>query len=873
MPDNASLILKQKRDRLISGLKGISQNFMIEHTGMLDNYFQTCYETSLVGPGFHIEKNPYAIIALGGYGRKEQCVYSDVDLLFLFENSVPDQAEALVQEMVYPLWDVGLDVGHATRSVGECTEISRTDIETFTAHLDARFVCGMSPLYTRLMRHLRENIIDKQSDDLISWLIQTNTLRHKHFGDSAYLLEPNLKEGRGGLRDYHTIRWIAKIKSDIRTRRDLEYYGYFSSDEFQSLSRALTFIWNVRNHLHRLAGRKCDQLYTEYQPKLAKALVFQSKHGHSPVESMLGKIQAEMDFLNQQLQMFLYEQSHDTGSHRKRRPVQRTRNPNLEIRKGAINFVSSEAIPRSSLLLIQIFEECDRFQLPLSAEAKRLVKEFQHLADETFISSKRVVKLFEKLLLSRPGRVNALNEMLSSGFLVGFLPEFEGIVHRVQYDDYHLFPVDKHSLHVVQTLKNFTLPENPSECQLCGHLYQELAAPKLLLWAGLLHDIGKGGAGNDHSKRGAVIAAGLLARKGYRRKDIETVCFLIEEHLFLIKLATRRDINDEETAIFCARRIKDVTRLKMLYLLTVADSISTGPKAWNEWTAALLRDFFLKVLNILEKGELATHEAVDTVEKKKEQLVYSAKTQKAARELDALFQVMSPRYLLYSSTQDIVSHIRLYKELKENDFVWKIDESPEVGTRLVTICAKDRPGLFSRIAGVFTLNSLDILDAQIFTWRNSIALDLFRVKPPIDHLFEEEKWERTGEHLQAALSGNLDLAQALKEKMEAYQSDKIRETERPPRVVIDNRSSSFFTIIEVFSRDYPGLLFGITDALFRCKLDVWVAKIATKVDQVVDVFYVRDFDGQKVDSAGQISAIQTAITDVLQGSQQKENAA
>ncbi len=873
MPDKASLILKQKRERLISGLKGNSQNFMIEHTGMLDNYFQTCYETSLVGPGIHIEKNPYAIIALGGYGRKEQCVHSDVDLLFLFEHTVPDSAEALIQEMVYPLWDVGLDVGHATRSVAECAEISRTDIEAFTAHLDARFVCGMSPLYTRLMSHLRENIIQNQSADLISWLIQTNALRHKHFGDSAYLLEPNLKEGRGGLRDYHTIRWIAKVKSDIRTRRDLEYYGYFSSDEFLSLSRALTFIWHVRNHLHRLAGRKCDQLYTEYQPKLAKILDFHSTEGQSPVESMLGKIQGEMEFLNQQLQMFLYELSHDTGAHRKRGPNLRTRNPNLEIRKGAINFTSSAAIPGAPLLLMQIFEECARFQLPLSAEAKRLVKEFQYLADEAFISSKRVVKLFEKLLMSPPGVINALDEMLSSGFLVRILPDFKGIVHRVQYDDYHLFPVDKHSLHVVQTLKKFALPEDSSECQLCGRLYQELATPKWLLLAGLLHDIGKGGAGKDHSKRGAIIAAVLLARMGYRRKDIETVCFLIEEHLFLIKLATRRDINDEETAVFCARKIKDIARMKMLYLLTVADSISTGPKAWNEWTAALLRDFFLKVLNILEKGELASHEAVDTVEKKKELVVYSAKTQKAARELDALFNVMSPRYLLYSSAQDIFAHVQLYGQLKDGEFVWTIDDTPEAGTRMVTICAKDRPGLFSRIAGVFTLNGLDILDAQIFTWRNNIALDLFHVKPPLDQLFEAEKWERAREHLQAALSGNLDLALALKEKMAAYRTNKLRTTERPHRVVIDNQSSSFFTIIEVFSRDFPGLLFGITDALFRCKLDVWVAKIATKVDQVVDVFYVRDFDGQKVDSADQVSAIQAVITDVLQGSQYKENAA
>lgn len=865
MPNKSSLILKQKRDRLISDLKKNSQNFLLEHTGLLDNYFQTCYENSQVGPGILSENNPYAIVALGGYGRREQCVHSDVDLLFLFENRVPDAAEDLIQEIVYPLWDIGIDIGHATRSVEECANICNSDIETLTAHLDARFVCGMSPLYSSLMKHIRENVINRRSSDLISWLVQIRTSRHKRFGDSAYLLEPNLKEGCGGLRDYHTIRWIARIKSDISSWRDLEYYGYFSHDEFQLLSEALAFIWDVRNHLHRLAGRKCDQLYIEYQPGLAKIFDFHKTSNQTPVEHLLGKIQGEMEFLNQKLQMFLYELSHDTGQYRKRKKIMRTRKAEIEIQKGAINFSSSEAIIKTPLLLMQIFEESSRFQLPLSAEAKRLVKEFMYLADEDFVNSKRVVKLFEKLLMTSSASVDPLNEMLSSGFLVQFLPEFRNIVHRVQFDDYHIFPVDKHSLHVVQTLKEIAQNEYPAQCNLCGQLYQELETPKWLLWAGLLHDIGKGGAGDDHSGRGAIISDALLAKKGYRKKDIETVCFLIEKHLFLIKIATRRDINDEATAIFCARKIKDAGRLKMLYLLTVADSISTGPKAWNEWTAALLRDLFLKVLSILEKGELASLEAVQIVESKKAQVVYSAKSQKAAREMDALFNVMSPRYLIYSSVSDIFSHVKLYRQLGDSDFVWNIAQNPEMGTRTVTVCAKDRPGLFSRIAGVFTLNGFEILDAQIFTWRNNIALDIFNLKPPVDKLLEEEKWERAKGHLQAALDGNLDLAKALKERMEEYTTFKVRPQERPNRIVVDNQSSSFFTIVEVFANDFPGLLFGITDALFGCKLDVWVAIIGTKVDQVVDVFYVRDFDGQKVDAQDQVAAIKSAVEDVFAG--------
>jgi [protein-PII] uridylyltransferase len=523
-----------------------------------------------------------------------------------------------------------------------------------------------------------------------------------------------------------------------------------------------------------------------------------------------------------------------------------------------LNYTSSEEILSASDLLLSIFEESMRLKIPLSAEAKRMVKEFGYLVDTDFRTLASNVKTFERILLTPAPTFNVLKEMLSTGFLVRFIPEFKLIFNRIQYDEYHLYPVDKHLLRTVQIIKNFTA-DNDATDPLCVDLYKALKRKKLLLWAALLHDIGKGDQAGDHSKGGAKIAGKILSKKGFELKDIETVSFLIERHLFLIKTATRRDIHDEETAILCARTIKEIDRLKMLYLLTVADSMATGPKAWNDWMQTLLRDLFLKVLNVLEKGELASREAVKVVEKKQYQVLSQASSPESKKDLEELFNVFSPRYLLYANTDQIVEDVRLYESLGENDFAWNITKSADANTRVVRICAKDRPGLFSSISGIFTLNNIDIIDAQIFTWRNQIALDIFNVKPPPDQLFEDERWERAEKNLQSALSGDLDLAKAISEKMAAYRSFKTLGLKRPHRIVIDNDSSSFFTIVEVFTYDFPGLLFNITDALFRCKLDIWVAKIATKADQVVDVFYVRDFDGQKVDSPDQVAAIKTAI--------------
>ncbi len=850
-------------------IKGEEASFSEGYTRILDDYFRDSFEESIIGPRLGITKNPYAIIALGGYGRGEQCVHSDVDLLFLFEPKVPREAENLIKEVVYPLWDLGLDIGYATRSIKECISLASKDIEVLTSLLDARFLCGASLLYSRLMEQMRARILVKRPKKVIEQLVESNRQRHGRFGDSAYLLEPNLKEGQGGIRDYHTMLWIARIESDIHNPRDLERCGYLTSAAYQNLSGALSFIWKVRSHLHYLSGRKCDQLHLEYQTRLARRLNYVRDNGQKPVEKFLGELHGNMEILKQHYLLFVLEQGYGPLQKKKSKSGSQTGHKDLELVRGMIFFRSSESILTSPGLLMKVFEESQHLKSPLSGEAKQLVREFSYLVDDDFRKDPAMLRSFERILTSPAQVFNVLSEMLETGFLMRFIPPFKNIINRIQYNEYHLYPVDRHSLRAVQAVKNFSKEEENAQTPLCHGIYRELSGKKLLIWAAFLHDIGKGEPGGGHAEKGAKIARKLLTDFGFKQKDIDTVAFLIENHLFLANTATRRDINDEETAIFCARHIKELGRLKLLYLLTVADSISTGPKAWNEWTAALLRNLFLKVLNILEKGELASKQAIKTVETKKERVLESVSSGKEKKAVLALLDVMSPRYLLYASSNEIIQHSRLYHSLGDEPFVLIVEEKPDANTRTVTVCAHDRPGLFSKIAGTFTLNGLNILDSQIFTWRNNIALDIFEVEAPVDRLFEKDRWDRVKESLRSALTGKLDLATALSKKGSDFAS-KPGLSDLPDRVIVDNRSSSFFTIIEVFTYDFPGLLFKVTDAIFRCGLDIWVAKIATKIDQVVDVFYVRDFDGQKVDTALQERAIQNAIAAVLPNASSEE---
>ncbi|MFP4306361.1 MAG: [protein-PII] uridylyltransferase [Desulfococcaceae bacterium] len=875
MPTSEANAYETLSRRLQSGRQALHSQFLRERPAdfleqnarLLDDYFRDSFESSMVGPRMGINKNPYAIVALGGYGRGEQCVHSDVDVLFLFKKEIPERAEALIQEMIFPLWDIGLDIGHAVRTLKDCIRLSGQDYEVLTSLLDARFLCGMSPLFSDMVNALREKVVYRRAHKIVDWLVAANEERHRLFGDSAYLLEPNLKEGQGGLRDYHTMLWLGQIKFGLKQPRDFEFQGYLSHEEFQELHAALRFIWNVRSGLHLRVGRKYDQLHFEHQVGLAETFGYNDPDPDREVERFLGDLHGHMERIKQHHLLFLHEmrRAKKGGKKRKEAPPE-TSVEGLLVRKDALTFDAPETLIDRPVLLVRIFEESARLGLPLDAEARRLVREFAHLVDERRRRDPEVVAAFERILLRpSPDAFNVLNEMVTTGFFIRLLPELAGVVDRIEYDTYHVYPVDRHLLRTVRTIKQFGTSEDSSGDDLCGALYAELENRLPLLWAALLHDVGKNQPGADHARQGAAVAREMLTERGYPEADVDTVAFLVREHPFLGHMATRRDVEDEETLLACARKIETPERLRMLYLLTVGDRIATGPKAWTEWTAILLRDLFLKTLRILERGDLNGRQVVAATERKIDEVLNGKRTDPASREaMKALFRLMSPRYLVYTPAWEIRRHIALFQRMEDRPFVWDVERHDETDARTVRLCAPDVPGAFSRIAGVLALNRIEVLDAQVHGWRNNIAIFVLRVSPPPDPLFEEERWARAGRELQSALEGKLDIAQSMEERFDPEPGDDTPAARRmETRVNVDNTSSRFFSIVEVFTPDAPGLLFRLTDALYRCRLDIWSAQIATTAHQVVDVFYVRDFDGRKLDAPGQVERLTAAIKAVL----------
>jgi [protein-PII] uridylyltransferase len=877
MKNNKSDILVEKKKNLIDDFLGNSgSNLLYDLSSALDEYFYETYESSTTARNINTAGNAFALIALGGYGREEQCIQSDIDILILFENKIPSNAEAFIQDLVYPLWDARFEVGYSVRTIDESLLIAFERFDVLTTMLDARFVCGASNIYSTLMEKFRERLNKKNNfKKCLKSLIHHSEKMHSDFGDSTYLLEPNLKSGHGGLRDYHALLWYGKIKSDIKTIKDLEYYGLLTYGENLRLIESLNFIWKVRNFLHYISKRKCDQLHFEYQIELANLLGFKSSKGQKPVEAFMGELHSKMEFMKhiakvvkESIAVSIHARAHNTAllpSSGSPTPVD-----GLIIKQNRLNFTGTVPVINDPSLLLKIFLESGKRKITLSIEAKRIVSEFKYLVDMDFRKDSENIKIFKKILSLSLWKFNILNVMLPTGLLVKFIPEFASLINKIQFNQYHLFPVDKHSIRCVQIVNSFRGKKGSPANALYSIVHKEIRNKNTLLIAALLHDVGKGAPGQGHSEKGAKIVQKPLKRMGYAPSEISDITFVIRNHLFLIKVATRRDINDEETAVFCAKKIKTLERLRMLYLLTVADSMATGPKAWNDWTETLLKDLFLKIVNVMKNKAFISKKNLRITEEKKEKLLSWCKDKINREIIQKKIDSMSYRYLLHTPINEIMEHIDLLINLGDNNFSWQIKKEEESGLRIVSICGEDKPGFFSKVAGVFFLNGLGIQASDAFSWDANTVLDIFRVMPPKDIIFEQEKWTKVKEDLNLAMNDD-DFLKNLDNKIPQAYTPESGQLLQPSYVKIDNKTSSFHTIIEVYTHDFPGILFAITNALHENNIDVKLAKIATKIDQVIDIFYVCSAEhGQKIESLETLTVIKSSILQSLPETNLKE---
>jgi [protein-PII] uridylyltransferase len=852
--------LRESKEHLISRFRSgkAQETICEEYTEIVDQYFRTSLQESRIGRDLFKKNIPFAMIAVGGYGRRELCIHSDIDILIVFKRSIPNAVKALSEEVLYPLWDLRLDLGYGMRTIHDCISLAKNDFEVLTSMIDARFIGGDSLLYLTLMENLQEKVIHKKGNTFGIWLENLNTARMNTFGDASHLLEPNLKEGIGGLRDYHHILWLAKVLFNLRDPKELEYLGKLSNKEYQELDKHRQFILLVRNHLHQLSGRKHDRLNFEYQEDIAGRLGYKNQKKIPAVEQFLSKLHAYMEAIKSLRRSF-------TTGHFSKKYLSKDSSTRQEIAKGLYRsqkelwFHSAKAILENPFLLIEIFEQSCRLGNPLSLEALRLVREFHHLVDDDFRHSEKAIQGFLNIINGK-NTVQTLDQMFETNFLDAFIPEFDEIKNRVQFDAYHIFPVGRHVLETVRYLKNLSQEKE----LLLLDTFMDLPNPEPLFLAGLFHDIGK--IGNNHALRGVQITRKILKRFRYSKKWTDEILFQIENHLLLVETATRRDLNDEKVIVQCARLIGDTDHLKILYLLTWADSKATGPRAWNVWIGNLVQELFFKILHILEMGELATPDSSQKVSRAKTQIRKKTEGRISTEKLDDLFEVMPPRYLLNTHPLDVVRHLEMVRglahELKSHQssaFIFNAREEKQKGSWTVTFLTKDRPGLFSDIAGVMALNNINILSSNIYTWRDGTAVDIFSVTRPLDTIHAEDTWKKVEMDFKNTCSGKLSLPYRLSQKAAPSILSSPKKPVRPPDVVVDNQSSDFFTLIEVFAPDRIGLLYLITRTLFDLRLDIRVAKTGVKGDQIADVFYVRDLDGQKLEDEEQVNEIKRAL--------------
>ena len=811
--------------------------------------------------------------AVGGYGRAEMAPHSDVDIAFITPHRATPWCEQVIETMLYILWDLGLKVGHSSRSVDEMVAMAKQDLTIRTAMLEGRYLWGDQALYDEASRRFHGDVVKGTARQFVTEKLAERNARHKRMGDSRYVVEPNVKDGKGGLRDLQTLYWIGKYIHKVRSASELVDVGLLTKVEYRSFRRAENFLLAVRCHLHLLTGRAEDRLTFDFQRQIAERMNFAERPGRAPVERFMQFYFLQAKRVGSLTGVFLAHIDDELAQKRRRTGLLAGFSPKPRTLKGYTVFGGRIAAPGNDwfrsdpVRLIEIFQIAEAEGLEIHPDTMRMADRDNALITSEVRKDPRANALFLDLLAGRNDPEAVLRWMHEAGVFGRFVPDFGRVNAQMQFDMYHHYTVDEHTIRAIGLLNKIEKGELANDHPRATRLIHKVASRRAAYVAVLLHDIAKG-RGGDHSLLGAEIARKLCPRFGLTQSETDLVSWLVKEHLLMSATAFKRDLTDPKTIEDFVGRVQGIERLRQLAILTAVDIRAVGPGIWNNWKGQLLGQLFDGAQQRLRLGHMREGREVQVAAKKLAVADLLGERAGVVTELGAAF---GDAYWIAEHSEVIALNLVHYDAAQAagHDLSVHCEYDEARGATLVTVIASDHPGLFYRIAGGIHLAGANIIDARIHTTQAGWAIDNFLVQDPLGKPFrEKEQLERIERAIGDALANRIELAPKLAQR--PLPRTRAAAFDVSPQVVIDNAASQRFTVIEVNARDRSALLNRLARALFEANLVVNSAHITAYGERAVDTFYVTDLTGSKITAKKRLTDIETSLLDAASDQRQRE---
>ena len=811
-----------------------------------------------------------AVVAVGGYGRGTLAPGSDIDLLFLLPGQTSSVVNAVVEFVLYALWDARLKVGHATRQVDDCIRLAKTDNTILTSILEARFICGELSLFDALSRRFKSEIVATGAKKFVAEKLSERDARHAKSGQSRYAVEPDLKDGKGGLRDLHTLFWIAKFLFNTNSPNELADKGAFSRSELHTFLKCEDFLWAVRCHLHFISGRGEDRLSFDRQNELAQRLHYKAHGGLQAVERFMRHYFLIAKDVGDLTRIFCasLEQKHlkdVQGISRiftkflPRRGQARKLPAGFKIESGRIDVAAENTFSADAVNMLRIFKLVAETLLEIHPDALKLMRKSFRLIDDKLRNSPEANAIFLDILCGSQNPEIILRLMNEAGVLGRFIPEFGKVVAMMQFNMYHHYTVDEHLIRAVGVLTGIENGTLAKEHPLAAELFPTIVARRVLYVATLLHDVAKGRL-EDHSIAGERIALELCPRLGLSPNETDLVAWLIRYHLLMSETSQMRDVNDFKTILDFVKIVQTPERLKLLVTLTVADIRAVGPGVWNGWKGQLLRSLYFEAEPLLSGGHALTTRRERVFEAQAaffNRLGIADEGEKqrlAARHYDA--------YWLSVPTERQLRHFALTAHWSQGEVVTDVTTDAFAGITEITVFAPDHPRLLAMLTGACAAAGGNIIGAHIFTTTDGMALDTILLTREFKSDEDENRRAaRMCESIKRVLHGQVRLREELSRVQQM--PDRARAFTVVPRVLVDNASSNKNTVLEVSGLDRVGLLHAVTEGLYHLNLNIVSAHITTFGEKAVDVFYVTDLTGAKIISDTRIGQIEKSLLAVF----------